>query len=73
VIPVAVLISPSNDLFHVQLNGLPGGVPVVIQASTDLSHWEDVGTNTPPAGALDVANPVSSSQPMRVYRARLGP
>jgi hypothetical protein len=68
-----VSISLSNDLFQVQLNGLPGGLPVVIQASTDLSHWEDVGTNTPPAGALDVADPVSSSQPMRFYRARLGP
>jgi hypothetical protein len=66
-------ISLSDDLLHVQLHGLPGGVPVVIQASTDLSHWEDVWTNTPPAGALDVAAPAPSSQRIRCYRARLGP
>jgi len=66
-------ISLGNDLFQVQLNGLPGGLPVVIQASTDFSRWEDVWTNTPPTGALDVADPAASGQPMRFYRARLGP
>jgi hypothetical protein len=60
----------TNKQFQVRLMGI-GGLTNIIQASTNLSSWTPVLTNT--AGIYDFIDPASATYPRRFYRALLGP
>lgn len=67
------LIDPArlgNGQFQVRLVGIAGRTNL-IQASTDLTSWTPVLTNS--VGLYDFADPNSASYPFRFYRAVLGP
>jgi hypothetical protein len=69
---VPQLVNPvwSNGGFVVRLAAL-GGLTNIIQASTNLSTWTPVLTNS--AGIYDFSDPNSPSYRSRLYRAELGP
>ena len=52
-----------------QLTGLEGRVPVLIEASTNLVNWEAIYTNTVPAESCEFRAPLN--RPVRFYRAVL--
>jgi hypothetical protein len=67
------LINPawlSNRQFQVRLVGI-AGLTNLIQASTNLTAWTPVLTNS--VGIYDFADPNSALYPYRFYRALLGP
>jgi hypothetical protein len=45
----------------------------VIEASTDLIHWHDIGTSTPTNGVARFSAPASSETGSQFYRSRLLP
>ncbi len=61
-------LSVSNGCFRLQLFGLRGRNPVIIQASTNLIEWESIFTNTLPAEPLEFCDPIQLFQ-HRFYRA----
>lgn len=61
---------PGNGPFRGRLIGLPGQTNV-IQASTNLTSWVPVLTNS--VGIYDFTDASSSSNRYRFYRAKLGP
>ncbi|HWD94277.1 MAG TPA: glycoside hydrolase family 9 protein [Verrucomicrobiae bacterium] len=61
--------SLSSGGFSFTLAGAPQGT-YVIQASTDLSHWQPVVTNTLPVNGLwQIGDPLGGAFPQRYYRA----
>jgi hypothetical protein len=67
------LVNPArlgNGQFQVRLVGIAGRTNL-IQASTNLTSWTPVLTNS--VGLYDFADPNSASYPHRFYRAVLGP
>jgi len=55
--------------FQLQLTGVPGTNPVVLQTSTDLVHWQPILTNTPVAGSVQFLDSAAPGFPLRFYRA----
>lgn len=68
VAPVAPLLTSggigSGGMFHLSVSS--SGLPVVIQASTNLVTWVNISTNTPPFIYTDSVSP---NFPTRFYRA----
>jgi hypothetical protein len=61
----------SGGMFHFQLAGAPQAT-YVIQASTDLTHWQPIFTNTtPPNGTSPISDPSPGAR--RFYRALKSP
>ena len=54
------------------LQGVPGQT-YVIQASPDLTHWEDLGTVTLTDQSLSFADQAAGQVPLRFYRAQAQP
>ena len=70
--PVPLSFTPvaycaSNGAFRLQVQGLRGRGPVVIEASTDLLNWAPICTNATPTEPLDIEEPMTP--PVRFYRA----
>jgi len=70
--PVELCFTPvvqcaSNGAFRLQLQGLRGRGPVVIEASTDLLNWVPICTNAAPTEPLEIEAPMTP--PVRFYRA----
>ena len=61
---------PANGPFRVRLSGI-GGLTNIIQASTNLTTWTPILTNT--TGIYDFTDPGSATNRYRFYRAILGP
>jgi hypothetical protein len=61
----------TNGVFCLQLLGLRGRSPIVIEASTNLVNWEAVFTNAAPVEPVEFCEPIGSGQPARFFRARL--
>jgi uncharacterized delta-60 repeat protein len=66
---LAATLDAAYGLCCLQLTGLGGHVPVLIEASTNLVHWETVYTHTVPAESCAFCDPMS--RPVRFYRAVL--
>jgi alpha-N-arabinofuranosidase len=65
---LAVLSSVQPTQFLFQLQGQPS-VRYVIQTSTNLKAWSSISTNTLSGSTLNVTNTVSSSAPVKFWRA----
>ncbi len=63
----------SNGQFILQLSGLTGQGPVIIQTSTDLINWSPIYTNPPAFGQLQFIDPNASNNPAAYYRALTPP
>jgi hypothetical protein len=61
--------SISGGGFQVQLNGVPGTNPVVLEASTDLVNWQPILTNAPVGGSVQFLDLAAPGLPARFYRA----
>ena len=72
VVPPINLLSAmqTNGAFQFSLQGL-NGVNYVIEASTNLTSWTPVLTNTPINNLLQYTEPANSTFPLRFYRGRL--
>ncbi len=72
VVPPINLVSAAqtNGAFQFSLQGL-NGVNYVIEASTNLTSWTPVLTNTPVNNLLPYTEPAGSVFPLRFYRGRL--
>lgn len=72
-LPEAIVASDRNpgfdgDVLFGALQGIPGG-RYLIQASTDLTHWLNIQTNsTDVFGTLDFVDPEAGLYPVRFYR-----
>jgi hypothetical protein len=80
---VAVVVTPGSFHFNLspaatrltdggfqgQLDGVPGNNGVVIEASTDLIHWQPILTNPPTAGSVQFLDSAATGLPRRFYRA----
>ena len=67
--------SPAGSLasgFQIQITGQIGA-QFVIQASTDLQHWQNIANVTLSAPALGFADPDAATIPFRFYRALPAP
>ncbi len=62
-------IQYSNGQFVLQLSGLTGQVPVIIQTSTNLIDWLPIYTNPPAFGQFRFIDPNASNNPSTYYRA----
>jgi len=74
-VPAQLSASPASGggPFVLTLTGAPGQA-YVIQASTDLTSWAPVYTNTTSVGGtFQFADPNNVSSPYKFYRALLGP
>lgn len=49
------------------------GVPLIIQASTNLVTWTGIFTNTPPPSDFNFVDHDATNYPMRFYRSVTGP
>jgi hypothetical protein len=58
----------SNGQFTLQISGLTGQGPVVIQSSTDLVNWVSIFTNAPGFGQVQFVD-TNASGPSTFYRA----
>jgi hypothetical protein len=58
----------ANGVFTMQMSGL-FGQSYVVQATTDLSNWVSLSTNSPLSGALLFTDPAATDYPYRFYRA----
>jgi len=62
-----------NNEFQAQLSGLPGS-NYILQASTDLTNWTSLITNTAaPDGLVNFSDSNASSFPFQFYRAQQQP
>lgn len=66
---LAAAVDAVHGLCCLQLTGLGGHVPVLIEASTNLVNWETVYTHTVPAESCAFCDPMN--RPVRFYRAVL--
>lgn len=57
----------TSNAFQLAINGLTAHGPVVVQASTNLSHWTAIHTNPPLAGSFTFTDP-AGMQERRFYR-----
>lgn len=73
----APVIKPSGTSYKFESGKLrfqvcgPSGRTVVIEASEDLNHWDEVCTSQTNEGDLEVTTPESTDASSRFYRARL--
>jgi uncharacterized repeat protein (TIGR03806 family) len=58
----------TNGAFQLQLTG-ETNLPYVLQASTNLSTWVTLSTNTPVASPFYLIDPSATNYPRRFYRA----
>jgi hypothetical protein len=58
----------TNGVVQLRLTGLAGTGPVVFHASTNLTEWTPVFTNSPTTGSLDFGDTNATNQ-ARFYRA----
>ena len=65
-------LSLLNGQFHLRLGGVAGHT-FVIQASTNLTNWESISTNTFSGSTLDFIDSAAMDYPYRFYRAILNP
>ncbi len=70
--PVLAALGTQSNLFYYAVQGYPGQT-VVIQASTNLTQWLPVSTNTLQGTALTLSDPLSPGRDQRYYRAQLKP
>ena len=61
-------VSMASGVLSLEVIGGAPYVPVVMERSADLQHWEPVSTNTPLNGVLLVTDPIGLSE--GVCRAR---
>ena len=62
-------LDPANSEFQLQIAGRDGSI-VVVEASTDLSNWVPISTNTLVNGVVVSADADSRKFNNRFYRAR---
>ncbi len=62
-------IQYSHGQFHLTLSGLTGQGSVLIEASTDLTHWTPIFTNPPTFGTIQFVDPATANFRYRYYRA----
>jgi hypothetical protein len=67
--PPVITVDAAFGWCCLQLTGLEGRVPVLIEASTNLVNWESVFTNTMPAESCEFRD--AMNRPMRFYRVVL--
>ncbi len=67
--PVLTALQPAAGAFQLRVDDLLQPGTLVIQASTDLSIWEPIITNTTPTNVLFYTDPEVSSLPWRFYPA----
>lgn len=60
---------PGSTGFSLQLSGLSGHGDIVLYASTNLTDWEPVITNSPVVGTLMLLDSAATNIPVRFYRA----
>jgi hypothetical protein len=64
--------SPASGTFTLVYSG-PSGFSNVVQVSSDLAHWTDLGAGYPTnAGRFGFTDPVTPGNPVRYYRVRFG-
>ena len=73
-VPASFVTSPggiqySNGQFILQLGGLTGQGPVIIETSTDFVNWLPIFTNPPAFGQIQFIDPNASNSPYGYYRA----
>jgi hypothetical protein len=59
----------SNGQFYLQLGGLSGQGPVILQFSTNLTQWIPIFTNPPGVGTIQFIDSSAGSGSFRYYRA----
>ena len=62
-------LSVTNGQFRLLLTMLHGAGAIVLEASSDLQHWDAISTNTPVNGAADFTIPVGANS-HRFFRAK---
>ena len=67
--PVMTGLPPTNGTFQMRVDGVLQPGTLVIEASTDLTGWLPLFTNTTPTNVLFYTDPDVGSSPMRFYRA----
>ena len=65
---LAIAVPPPENQFVFQLQG-QGGVPYVVQRSTNLITWTTLSTNTSVTGIINLTNTVTPSSPKQFWRA----
>jgi hypothetical protein len=65
--PGATRLTPGGLLL--QLDGAPGTNVVVVEASTNLTYWQPILTNTPANGTVQLLDSSAPNLPKRFYRA----
>jgi hypothetical protein len=55
--------------FRFKLDGAPGTNPIIIEASSDLAHWQPIVTNLPAGGSVKPFDPTAINFRYRFYRA----
>jgi hypothetical protein len=64
--------SPASSTFTLVYSG-PLGYSNVVQVSSDLAHWTDLGAGYPTnSGRFGFTDPVTPGNPVRYYRVRFG-
>jgi hypothetical protein len=66
--PTQLEIQITHGQFLLQLTGLTGQGPIIIQASTDLRRWTPILTNSPAFGITQFIDESASNYPYRFYR-----
>ncbi len=61
----------SNGIIFLQITGLAGQGPVIIDTSTNLTQWTPLYTNPSGFGAAQFIDSNAASYPYRYYRARV--
>jgi hypothetical protein len=59
----------STNGFKLQLSGLAGQGPVILQASSNLIDWSPIFTNPPAIGVIELVDPAATTRSARFYRA----
>jgi hypothetical protein len=67
--PSAILYS--NGQLHLQLTGLTGQGPILLEASTNLTQWTPIFTNPSASGTIPLIDSNASNYPHRYYRATI--
>jgi alpha-tubulin suppressor-like RCC1 family protein len=60
---------PASNVFHLRLLGASGLGPVVLYASTDLTHWNQIWSSPATVGSLDFTSPLFMFGGQRFFRA----
>jgi hypothetical protein len=77
---VSNYLLPNNRLPEIRLDSMAAGtpqlrvqgrvgIPCVVQASSDLAHWQALSTNIAAVGGVLVTDPHAAGVPARFYRA----